>query len=407
MYKFLAIFLFLGLAAKTTLAEPQTSLIDQRIQDIIHFVQESNYDRAIELVSQTIEEYPKYKVAKVLLADLISIRNGVKPLTQVDIGDVKKPKKTQALAMLEEVKSRRKFNDEYAGELANKLPKDIVYVSPQYEHFVLVDVDLNRLFVYKNTLAGLELLTQYYTTIGKHGYDKYREGDQKTPTGFYFMQQKISKSILDPKRFGRADAIPINYPNVFDKAEGRTGYGIWFHGTAIDTLTRPPMSSDGCITLMDSEMNELHSILNNKTTPVLIASGVEWLDKEDWNLQSKKISEATLIGWEQAWESQDFDVFQEFYHADFANSAHASYGNYMSYKKNVIENKEFIKLSIKGEVIVRDPKRDILISYFDQNYETPSYKSLDRKRIVWKLQDKDWKVVNEDAYKKPLRKVNY
>ena len=404
MYKFIAIFLCGLVFSKLIFAETKTTLIDQRIQDIIEFIEESNYERAVELVTKTIDEYPKYKVAKVLLENLASIQDSQKPLTKMGIQEIEKNK---TLAMPQEVKSRRRFLDEYLSQLENKLPRDIVFVSQEFEHFVLVDVEFNRLFVYKNTLLRPELVTQYYTSIGKNGFDKYREGDKKTPLGLYFMQKKISSSILDPKRFGRADAIPINYPNVFDKAEGRTGYGIWFHGTPIDVLTRPPMSSDGCITLMDSEMNELHRILDNKTTPVLIASNIEWIDKEEWSQQSQKITQETLTAWELAWESQDFQAFQKFYHTDFANSAHSSYGNYMSYKKNVIKNKDFIKLSLKGEVIVRDSKRGILISYFDQDYQSPSYQSLERKRIVWKLLDASWKVVNEDAYKKPLTRVNY
>ena len=52
------------------------------------------------------------------------------------------------------------------------------------------------------------------------------EGDKKTPIGIYKVINRISSSKL-PDFYGTG-ALPINYPNNFDKFSKRTGSGIWF-----------------------------------------------------------------------------------------------------------------------------------------------------------------------------------
>ena len=49
----------------------------------------------------------------------------------------------------------------------------------------------------------------------------------------YHFTSVLSKSEL-PDFYG-AGALPINYPNEWDRLNGRTGHGIWLHGTPADT----------------------------------------------------------------------------------------------------------------------------------------------------------------------------
>lgn len=38
---------------------------------------------------------------------------------------------------------------------------------------------------------------------------------------------------------------------------GRNGYGIWLHGTPSDTFSRPPRTSDGCVVLANTDLDEI------------------------------------------------------------------------------------------------------------------------------------------------------
>src|SRR3546814_8483534 len=53
---------------------------------------------------------------------------------------------------------------------------------------------------------------------------------------------KLTRKLPD---FYGDGAYPLNYPNEWDKHEGRKGYGIWLHGTPSTTYSRPPRASDG------------------------------------------------------------------------------------------------------------------------------------------------------------------
>src|SRR3989338_9263109 len=52
-------------------------------------------------------------------------------------------------------------------------------------------------------------------------------------------------------------ALPLNYPNEYDKRLGRTGSGIWLHGVPSDSYARSPNSTDGCVVLANPELQTI------------------------------------------------------------------------------------------------------------------------------------------------------
>ena len=100
--------------------------------------------------------------------------------------------------------------------------------------------------------GALKLQTDYYVSQGKLGVKKFREGDQKTPIGVYYVNGRIPGPKL-PDFYGTG-ALPINYPNEWDRRNGRGGSGIWLHGTPSDNFSRPPLSSDGCVVLANPDL---------------------------------------------------------------------------------------------------------------------------------------------------------
>ena len=85
-------------------------------------------------------------------------------------------------------------------------------LSPRTRHAIAVDTSKSRLYLFENSAEGLKLIADYYTSIGKSGIEKNLEGDQRTP---------------------------------LDVSRGKTGGGIWLHGTPPGQFSRAPKASDG------------------------------------------------------------------------------------------------------------------------------------------------------------------
>jgi cyclophilin family peptidyl-prolyl cis-trans isomerase len=98
-----------------------------------------------------------------------------------------------------------------------------------------VDASRSRLYLFENTPQGLRLVADYYASVGKLGIEKSVEGDQRTPLGVYFITSRLDPATL--RDFYGAGALPLNYPNPLDQLRGKTGSGIWLHGTPPDQFS--------------------------------------------------------------------------------------------------------------------------------------------------------------------------
>jgi hypothetical protein len=139
----------------------------------------------------------------------------------------------------------------------------------------VVDTTRSRLYLFENDAAGLRLVEELYVSIGKQGVDKKIEGDQRTPLGVYFTTGQLEARLLED-RFG-AGALPLNYPNAWDRRQGRTGRGILLHGVPSNTYSRPPLDSDGCVAMANEDLQRLAARLPLRHTPVIITRQLDWV----------------------------------------------------------------------------------------------------------------------------------
>lgn len=120
------------------------------------------------------------------------------------------------------------------------MPRAVLRLRGDQRRVFLVDAKRSRLYVYENRDGKLRLLADYYVTQGKYGIHKFREGDKKTPVGVYYIAARVPGARL-PDFFG-SGALPLNYPNEWDKLNGRSSSGIWLHGTSSDSFSRAPLA---------------------------------------------------------------------------------------------------------------------------------------------------------------------
>jgi len=237
------------------------------------------------------------------------------------------------------------------------------------------------------------LLHDYYISSGKNGARKDREGDQRTPVGVYFVTGRLSPQKL-PDRYG-AGAFPINYPNVWDRRSGKTGSGIWVHGVPSDTYSRPPLASDGCVALSNTDLLALEPFLDIGQTPVVIAEDVAWIDPQQWRQQQERFTEL-LENWRQDWQSLDTARYLRHYSKAF-NAQGKNYQAWAQYKQRVNAHKASLQVALSEVSVFHYPgESGVVVTTFQQNYRSNNFRDQVKKRQYWRQEvDGIWRIVYE------------
>ncbi len=278
----------------------------------------------------------------------------------------------------------------------NKIPKEISYISPEFPFVLVVDSLKQRMFLFAQTQDNtLELVRDYYITIGKQGYGKQIEGDQKTPLGTYLIRNYISPERIDPNVYGVGGAFPLDYPNESDKIKNRTGYGIWIHGTPVGDYIRTPYSSDGCISLSDNDFADLREIILNKDIPIIVAESLTWLGKDRWKNNTLEIK-STLDNWARDWSNNDIDRYISHYANSF-DSQGKDIVTWYNHKKIVNSAKQYISVDLSEIIVLENPADGVLMSVFFQKYDSSNYKTQGYKRLFWVKEKQNWKIVFEGS----------
>ena len=130
----------------------------------------------------------------------------------------------------------------------------------------------------------------------------------------YYITSRLDPATL--KDFYGAGALPINYPNPLDQSRGKTGSGIWLHGTPPDQFSRAPQATDGCLALANPDLERILKTVEPRTTPVVIARQLQWVKPHA--LQAERQSfHAVLEAWRTARSHGDMQRLLTFYAPEF------------------------------------------------------------------------------------------
>lgn len=292
MYRTIGLLLALFLAhapltlATTSNTHALTPLPDQLLAQAIQAVREQRLDEAEADINRLIKMHPDFHLAHLVRGDILRARAHMLPT----LGAANHtPASSERLTDLrDEAKARlqRHLNQPDP----RLLPMAILQIAPKHPFVLLADTRRARLYLFENIAGEPRLLRDYYLSIGRMGTEKRREGDKRTPLGAYRITAHLSdKKLTD---FYGAGAFPINYPNAWDRAQGRTGHGIWLHGVPSNTYSRAPNSSDGCLVVTNPDLNDLQRYIQIGQTPLIIAQRVEWLDRPAWTAQRHELLKA-------------------------------------------------------------------------------------------------------------------
>lgn len=369
-------------AANTLDAKSETVLIKA-----ISEIRANQIDAAIQDLEYLVKLHPDFKLAQLMYGDLLMART--RPITDFGQPGFLAGERIEALR----AEAQARWKHFTLPPVHDKLPASLVQMSSNQQYVIVVDLKASRLYVYENAGDEPRLVDNFYITIGKNGYGKQEEGDQKTPIGVYFITGFIEPGEL-PDLYGDG-AFPIDYPNPWDQRQGRTGYGIWLHGTPSNTYSRPPRDSDGCVILSNQDLNRLNPYLDIGTTPVVLADGIEWLTPAQLKQRRQQFS-ALLEQWQADWESRDAQAYLRHYSRDYKGLG-MDYTSWVSHKRRVNPSKRYINVELSDTSMYLYPgKTDLLVVTFTQDYESDNFQRTFRKRQFWRKEaDGRWRVIYE------------
>lgn len=287
---------------------------ENRLIEIYRLIGQAMPREALRKAESLVMDYPNFQLAQLVYGDLLAGRT--RPVRT--LGDVPDTAAKAAAPMLAELRQESELRLRALRErpAPGMVPSQFLALSGLSKHAIAVDASRARLYLFENTATGLKLLADYYISVGKLGTEKSLEGDLRTPLGVYFVTSNLDPTSL--KDFYGSGALPINYPNQLDLKRGKTGGGIWLHGSPPTQFSRAPLASDGCIVLANPDLERVIKTVAIRSTPVVIAANLKWVPAQSLSPDVKSF-DGVLKGWHQAKVSGDMDRLSSWYAPDFSS----------------------------------------------------------------------------------------
>jgi len=264
----------------------------------------------------------------------------------------------------------------------------VIVENPEDHYIFLVEKMSQYMFIFK----GKELVEMHPVTTGKNLGDKEREGDAKTPEGLYYFTRIIPPKDL-PKMYGGI-AVVLNYPNPYDKYLGKTGSGIWLHGSDEEDRNKLPFSTRGCIVAENKALKkEILPKINLSNTLIAVYKVIpQELETDD--------VKGFILSWKKAWEEKNFEKYLSYYSKHFRWKG-GGLKEWERYKRRTILSKKFINIKIKDITIVAFAKNGekeasyYLVEFF-QEYNSDTYSDKGIKRLYILREGGRLKILSEE-----------
>ena len=378
-----------GQAGQPALDQPAEALLVKTLAEISN----KRLDNALIEIDKVIGAHPNFRLAHLIKGDLLLAR--AKPISA--LGNVTDAPQEMVEDLRDEARAR--VVRQHSERPKDKVPRYLLQMPPEQRHALVVDTAKSTLYIFENKDGEARYVADYYVTIGKQGMDKFREGDNKTPLGVYHITGSITREQLNAS-YGKlageygVGAMPINYPNEWDRRGGRNGHGIWLHGVPFDTYSRPPRASNGCVALTNEDFMQLTKTVQVGKTPVIIANGIEWANPDEIRAMRSNLNQA-FETWRSDWESLNTSTYLGHYSKQFS-SGKQNYKAWSAYKQEVNSAKTWIKVKADNVSMFFYPgMNDLAVVTFDQNYASSNISGNTKRRQYWQKESGGWKIIYE------------
>lgn len=278
------------------------------------------------------------------------------------------------------------------------VPKALVSLGSNTPAFALIVEKLHhRLSVFKlNEEGTYEVVKTYRAISGRDPGDKISRGDLRTPEGIYFVTGRLTDSELPPK-YGRL-AFTLDYPNIYDKRQRKSGNGIWIHATDDPRRLLKPFDTEGCVVLSNEDILDLQKYIDLFEVPVVITKEMTSASAEELVPTRKKALEM-VDAWRRAWESSSFESYMSYYSKNF-RSLGKNKDQWYSFKTKLSDER-----GVDIHVTISEPKivafEDQLLVVFFQDYSSKQHSDFGKKFLYLQWEGDRYRIIAEKWYKSP------
>jgi murein L,D-transpeptidase YafK len=278
------------------------------------------------------------------------------------------------------------------------VPKALVSLGSNTPAYALVVEKLHhRLSLFRLNEGGkYEVVKTYRAISGRDPGDKISRGDLRTPEGIYFITGRLSDDSLPPK-YGRM-AFTLDYPNIYDKRQRKSGYGIWIHSTDDPNRLQKPFDTEGCVVLSNEDISDLEKYITFFEVPVVITKEMTSVNEDELVPTRKKALEM-VDAWRKSWESSSFESYMSYYSKNFRS---------LGKNKDQWENFKSKLSNERGtdiHVTISEPKivafEDQLLVVFLQDYRSKQHSDFGRKFLYLQWEGDRYRIIAEKWYKAP------
>ncbi len=276
-----------------------------------------------------------------------------------------------------------------------RVPAWLIDIPSTVTDILVAETGAARMHRFVRSRDGIVEMDQRYMSIGTNGAGKERAWDRRTPLGVYFITDRLDTSKLHEK-YGVA-AFPLDYPNAWDRLNGKTGYGIWLHGVDRNSPERPPLDTDGCLALPNEELLKLADRLEPWVTPVIVTREMRWAPPREI-ARLRGGLHAALETWRASLADSDIVTYLSLYANDF-RYRDMDRAAWASYRLNVFESRPLAGVNLRDVFLVADPEvPGLYLSRFTQELDTADGLVTTTRRLYWRhAPDEGWQIVSEDA----------
>ncbi len=375
-------------AARKNAIASQDGEAEARLIAVYQLVGQARGRDALRAAEKLVRDHPNFQLAQLAYGDLLASQ--ARPIRSFgDVPDTTANAAGPVLADLRE-ESRMRLKALRERPVAGTIPSQFLSLSPQNRHAIAVDASRSRLYLFENSRTGLRLVADYYISLGSSGIEKNVEGDLRTPLGVYFITSNLDRRSL--KDFYGAGALPINYPNALDTKRGKTGSGIWLHGTPSNQFARSPNATNGCVVLANPDLDRILRTVSVRTTPVVIASRLNWVAPHSVAADSQTFENA-LHAWRNAKTAGDMTRVLRFYTPDF-RSYNKTLAEWTPSLRSELDKIRGRNLQLKDVSYLRwTDSSDTMVVTFGEVAD--GSRTGPTKRQYWLRQDGQWKIFFE------------
>jgi murein L,D-transpeptidase YafK len=252
----------------------------------------------------------------------------------------------------------------------------------------IVDKSARKLTVWSMEGDKIIKTAEYPSDLGKKTGDKTVQGDHRTPEGIYFFQSMLEGPSLAFNLYG-VRAFPLDYPNVFDQRQGKTGDGIWLHAIPdTETLER---GSRGCVVVRNDSIVALTPFITVKRTPILIFDHVQTAPLS--TVQTRKAeTDQWLANWKKSWESKDLDGYMSYYSEQF-ESQQKTKAQWRNYKAGLAQKSGDIRVAM-GPIVAFEHEDKTVIKFL-QHYKSETVEDYGEKTIYLAKENGKNRIISE------------